>query len=212
MSFRFSFSDILYFTRNARKAPLIPEGFVLETPPERKATEIPFKPESSTSRSTLPTISQSLVSSPASSILEVPLGPVTLTGSDSMETLVNVVSKPGFPPPILQLYPPANGATHTRRISFADYATPPRPVEPVNVIDVSRVPSKPSAAAAETPEQAKPSRENVPNVEKKTKRRSIVRSISLLAPRTSGTKAHRFSVPAFSSLTDAMNKRASKRP
>jgi hypothetical protein len=40
MSFWISFSDILYFTRNARKTPLIPEGFVLETPPEHKGTAI----------------------------------------------------------------------------------------------------------------------------------------------------------------------------
>jgi hypothetical protein len=35
--------------------------------------------------------------------------------------------------------------------------------------------------------------------------------MSLLVPRTSGTKAHRFSVPAFSSVTDDMSKRASNR-
>lgn len=212
MSFRISFSDLLYFTRNARKAPLIPEGFVLETPPERKAVEIQLKPEPPIFRSTLPTISQSPVSSPASSILEIPLGPVILTGDNSTETLVNVISKPGFPPPILQLYPSANKPVQTRRISFADCIMPSRPVEPVNVVDVGQVPSKPSAAAAETPEQAKPFREDVPNMEKTSKRKSIVRSMSLLASRTSGAKAHRFSVPAFSSLTGVMNKRASKRP
>lgn len=209
MSFRISFSDLLYFTRNARKAPLIPEGFVLETPPERKPAEIQLKP---TFCSPLPTISQSLVPSPASSILETPLGSVISTGNNSTETLVNVVSKPGFPPPILQLYPPANKPVHTRRISFADCVMPSRTVEPLNVVDVGQVPSKPPAAAAETPEQVKPYREDVPNMEKTSKRKSIVRSMSLLARRTSGTKAQRFSVPAFSSLADVMNKRASKRP
>lgn len=211
MSFWMSFSDALYFTRIARKAPLIPEGFVLETPPERKAMEIQLKPESPTFSSTLPTIPQSPVPSPTSSVLEIPLGPVILIGNNSTETLVSVVSKPESLTPIPQLHPPANEAVQTRRISFADCATPSRPVEPVNVIDVGQVPPKPSVAAAETPEQTQPFRENVLNMEKKSKRKSIVR-MSLPAPRTSGTKAHRFSVPVFSSLTDVMSKRASKRP
>ncbi|KAG1854477.1 hypothetical protein DFJ58DRAFT_727910 [Suillus subalutaceus] len=209
MSFRISFSDLFYFTRNARKAPLIPEGFVLETPPERKAAEIQLKPEPPTFPSILPTTSQSPEPSPASSVLEISLAPVISTENNSTETLVNVVSKAGFPPPILQLYPPANKAGHTRRISFADCVMPSRPAEPLDVVDVGgrQVPSKPSAAAAETPEQAKPFIGDVPNVEKTSKRKSIVRSISLLARRASGTKAHRFSVPAFSSLVDVMNKR-----
>lgn len=182
MSFWITFSDILYFTRNARKTPLIPEGFVLETPPEHK------------------------VPSPASSIQ----GPVILLGNNSTETLVNIVSKPGSPTPILQLHPPANEAVQTRRISFADCPTPSRPVAPVNVIDIAQVPPKPSVAtAAETPEQAKPFREIVSNLETKSKRKSWMRSMSLLAPRTSGTKAHRFSVPAFSTVTDVTSKRAS---
>lgn len=180
MSFWISFSDILYFTRNARKTPLIPEGFVLETPPEHK------------------------VSSPVSSVQ----GPVILIGNNSTDTLVNIVSKPGSPPPILQLYPPANEVVETRRISFADCPIPSRPVAPVNVIDVGQVPPKPSVVtAAET--QAKPFREFVPNVEKRSRRKSWMRSMSLLAPRTSGTKAHRFSVPAFSTVTDVTSKRAS---
>jgi hypothetical protein len=212
MSFWISFSDILHFTRNARKAPLIPEGFVLETPPEREATVIQLKPESPTSCSTLPTISQSSVPSLASFVPETVLGPVILIGNNSTQTLVNVVSKPGSPTPILQLHPPAKEAVETRRISFADCPTPSRPVEPVNVMDVGQVPPKPSVAtAAETPEQAKPFRENVPILEKKSKRKSGMRRMSLLAPRTSGTKAHRFSVPAFSSVTDVMSKRASNR-
>lgn len=211
MSFWISFSDILYFTRNARKTqtPLIPEGFVLETPPERKATVIQLKPEPPTFCSTPPTISQSPVPSPTSSAPETPLGPVILIGDNSTETLVNIVSKSGSPTPILQLYPPASKVMQTRRISFADCPTPPRPVEPVNVIDVGQVPPKPSAV--ETPERAKPFRENVPKTEKKSKRRTIMQSMSLLAPRTSSTKAHRFSVPAFSSVTDVMSKRASNR-
>ncbi|KAG1798554.1 uncharacterized protein HD556DRAFT_1440259 [Suillus plorans] len=214
MSSWISFSDIFYFTRNARKAPLIPEGFVLETPLECKTTTaaIQLKPESPTSRSTLPTISQSPEPLPASSTPQTPLEPVIFIGNNSTETLVNVVSKPGFPTSILQLYPSANEAAHTRRISFADCATPSRPVKPVNVIDMGQVSYKPSAAAVETPEQAKPLREDVPDTEKKLKRKSIMRSMSLLGPRASGTKARRFSVPVFSSLTDAMNKRASKRP
>lgn len=213
MSFWVSFSDVLYFTRNsARKAPLIPEGFVLETPPARKPTPLQLKPESPTFRSTLPTISQSPVLSPTSLVPETPLGPVILIGNDSTETLVDVVAKPGSPTPILQLHPPANEAMQTRRISFAVCATPSRPVKPVNIIDVGQVPSKPSAVAAEIPEQANHFKENVPNMEKKSKRKRIVRSMSFLAPRISGTKAHRFSVPVFSSLMDAPSKRASKQP
>ncbi|KAG2099599.1 uncharacterized protein F5147DRAFT_336227 [Suillus discolor] len=213
MSSWISFSDIFYFTRNARKAPLIPEGFVLETPLERKpTTAIQLKPESPTSRSTLPTISKSTIPLPASSNPQTPPEPVIFIGNNSTETLVNVVSKPGFPTSILQLYPSVNEAAHTRRISFAECATPSRPVKPVNVIDMDQVSSKPPAAAVETPEQAKPLREDVPDTEKKLKRKSIMRSMSLLAPRAPGTKTRRFSVPVFSSLTDAMNKRASKRP
>lgn len=183
MSFWISFSDILYFTRNARKTPLIPEGFVLETPPEHK------------------------VSSPVSSVQ----GPVILIGNNSTDTLVNItVTKPGSPPPILQLHPPANEAVQTRRISFADCPTPSRPVAPVNVIDVGQVPPKPSVATASAAEtQAKSLREFVPNLEKRSQRKSWMRRMSLLAPRTSGTKAHRFSVPAFSTVTDVTSKRAS---
>ncbi|KAG2072937.1 hypothetical protein BDR04DRAFT_1095724 [Suillus decipiens] len=212
MSFRISLSNILYFTRNTKKASLIPEGFVLETPPEPKAMEVQFKPESPTFRSTLPTIFQSPVPSPASSILETPMGPIISTGNDSTETLVNVASKPGCPTPILRLYPLANEALHMRHISFADCVAPSRPVEPLNVTDMAQVPSKPSAAAADTPEQTKPLRENAPDVEKKSKRKSIMRSMSLRTPRTSGTKARRFSIPVFSSLSDVTSKRASKRP
>ncbi|KAG2367092.1 hypothetical protein BDR07DRAFT_1394273 [Suillus spraguei] len=212
MSFWISFSNILYFTRNTRKAQLIPEGFVLETPPERKAMEVQFKPESPTFRSTLPAIFQSPLPSPASSITEIPLGPVISTGNDSTETLVNVASKPGSLTPILQLYPLANEALHMRHISFADYVAPSHPVDPPNVTDMAQVPSKPSAVAADAPEQTKPLRENVPNMEKKSKRKSIMRSMSLLAPRASGTKARRVSVPVISSLTDVTSKRASKRP
>ncbi|KAG2131603.1 uncharacterized protein EDB93DRAFT_1108068 [Suillus bovinus] len=199
MTFRISFSDLLFFTRNARKAPLIPEGFVLEKPLERKATSIQLKPESPTFPSALPTTSQSPVPLPASPTPETPLMPVFSIGNPSTETLVNVVSQPGSPTPILQLYPPANEAVQTRRISFADCATPSRSVKPVNVIDVGQVSYKPSAAAAETHEQAKAFREDVPDMEKKSKRKSIMRS----------TKAHRFSVPVFSSLTHLTNKRAS---
>lgn len=99
-----------------------------------------------------------------------------------------------------------------RHISFADCVAPSRPVEPLNVTDMAQVPSKPSAAAADTPEQTKLLRENVPDVEKKLKRKSIMRSMSLRTPRTSGTKARRFSIPVFSSLSDVTSKRASKRP
>ncbi|KAG2135164.1 hypothetical protein DEU56DRAFT_808356 [Suillus clintonianus] len=207
MSFWISFSNVLYFTRNARKTPLIPEGFVLETPPEHNPTPLQFKPESPTFRSTLPTIPQSPATSSASLVPETSLGPVILIGNDSTETLVDVVTQPVFPISILQLHPPAKEAQQTRRISFAVCATPPHPVRPVNVIDVGQVPSKPSAATAETHEQAEHFREDVPDTEKKTKRKSIVRSMSFLGPRTSRTKARRLSVPVFSSLADALSKR-----
>ncbi|KAG2367098.1 hypothetical protein BDR07DRAFT_1394347 [Suillus spraguei] len=212
MSLWISISNILYSTRNTRKAPLIPEGFVLETPPELKATVVQLKSESPTFHSTLPTISQSPVPSPASSILDIPLGPVISTGNDSTETLVNVASKPGSPTSILQLYPLVNEAMQMRHVSFADCVAPLRPVEPLDVTDMAQVLSNPSAAAAGTPERAKPLRENVPNMEKKSKRKRILWRMSLLAPRTSGTKARRFSVTVFSSLTDVTSKRASKRP
>ncbi|KAG2072935.1 hypothetical protein BDR04DRAFT_1095717 [Suillus decipiens] len=96
--------------------------------------------------------------------------------------------------------------------SFADCVVPSRPVEPLNVTDMAPVPYTPSTAAAEIPEQAKPLRENIAHMEKKSKRKNVMRGMSLLAPRTSGTKAHRFSVPVFSSLSDGTSKRASKRP
>ncbi|KAG0701995.1 hypothetical protein DFH29DRAFT_999763 [Suillus ampliporus] len=211
MVFRISFSDVLYFTRNARKGPLIPEGFVLETPPEYKHTPLHLKLESPTFCSILPTIPQSPILPPASPVPDTLLGPVILIGNDSTETLVDVVPQPVFPTPILQLHPRTHEYLPTRRISFAVCAIPERPVKPSNVIDVGEVPSKPSAAAREIHEQGQYFRENVPELEKKSRRKSIVRTMSFLAPRRSRTKAHRFSVPVFSSLTDTLSKRASER-
>ncbi|KAG1727553.1 uncharacterized protein EDB91DRAFT_1252238 [Suillus paluster] len=211
MIFWISFSNVLHFTRHERRGHLIPEGFVLETPPERKPTPLQFTPESPTFYSIPPIIPQSPMLPPASLGLDTTLGPVILIGNDSTETLVNVITQPVFPTPILQHHPRTHETLPTRRISFAVCATPERSVKPPSVIDVDQVPCKPCAAAGETSEQGEYFKENVPEVEKISRRKSIARALSLRGSRTSRTKAHRFSVPVFTSLTDALSKRASKR-
>ncbi|OAX33107.1 hypothetical protein K503DRAFT_775966 [Rhizopogon vinicolor AM-OR11-026] len=190
MIFRISFSDVFNFIR---KGPLIPEGFVLETPPEYKPTPLQRQPESPISHSTLPTISQSPVSPLAYPISETPSGHVILIGHDSTETLVNVVVQPVHPKPILILDAFAHERRQTRRISFVDSAIMSRSTTPTDAISVGQ----PSVATGETFGQAEDLRD-VSEVEKKSRRKSIVRSMSLrLTPHAYRRKARRSSVPAL---------------
>lgn len=176
MIFRVSFS-VFYFTLHARKRSLIPEGFVLETSTERTPTPLQRQPESPTFHSTLPAISQSPAFSFASPISEIPSGPVVLIGNDSTETLVNVAAQPFHPKPILILNPPAHVDRQTRRISFADSVTPS------NVTSVNQIPCQPSTAAGGTLRHIENTREDVPEAGKISRRKSIVRTMSLLAPK-----------------------------
>jgi len=197
MIFRISFSDVFHFTLNARKGPLIPDGFVLETPPERRPTPLRRLSVSPSFPLTLPTIPQSPTSPLVFAVSESLSGPVMMKGNDSTETLVNTIAQPVHPKPILILDASAHERRQTRRISFADSVTTSRSVTPTNGISVGHVPCEPSAAAGEAQQQCEDIKENVPEVGKESRRKSIRRAMSLLAPRAYRGKVHRFSVPVF---------------
>ena len=193
MIFRVSFS-VFYFILHARKRSIVPEGFVVETPSERTPTPLQRQPESPTFHSTLPTIFQSPPLSLASPVSETPSRPVVLIGNDSTETLVNVVAQPFHPKPILILNPSAHVDRQTRRISFADSVTTPCSVTPINVTSVDHIPCQPSAAAGGTLRHIENTRENVPEAGKISRRKSFVRTMSLLAPKgVYRRRAHRSS-------------------
>jgi len=197
MIFRISFSDVFHFTLNARKGPLVPEGFVLETPPECRPAPLRRHSVSPSFHSTLPAISQSPTSPLMFAISETLSGPVTVIGNDSTQTLVNIVAQSAHPKSILILDASAHERRQTRRISFADSASASRSVTPTNDISVGQVPCEPSTPAGETQRQSEDIKENVPEVGKTSRRRSIRHAMSMLAPRAYRGKAHRFSVPAF---------------
>lgn len=194
MIFRISFSDVFHFTLNVRKGPLIPEGFVLETPPKHKPTSLQRQPGSPTSHSILPSISQSPVFQFASPVSETPSG--------STETLVNIIVQPVHLKPILILHPSATAheGLQTRRISFADSGIAPcsrTPTDAISMGQVTQVVCKPSMTTEETLGQGDNLRENMLDVGKKARRKSlrIRQTMSLLVPRAYCGKARRFSVP-----------------
>jgi hypothetical protein len=189
MIFRISFSDVFHFTLNARKGPLIPEGFVLETPPERRPTSLRRHSVPPSFPSTLPTIVQSPTSPLVFAVPETLSGPVMVIGNDSTETLVNIVPQPVYPKPILILNASAHERRQTRRISFADSVTS-RSVTPTNGISVGQVLCEPPAAVGETQRQSEDIKESVPEVGKESRRKSIRRVMSMLAPRAYRGKPH----------------------
>jgi len=197
MIFRISFSDVFHFTLNARKGPLIPDGFVLETPPERRPIPPRRLSVSPSFPLTLPAIPQSPTSPLVFAVSESLSGPVMMKENDSTETLVNTIAQPMHPKPILILDASAHERRQTRRISFADSVTTSRSVTPTNGINVGHVPCEPSAAAGEAQQQCEDIKENVHEVGKKSRKKSIRRAMSLLAPRAYRGKVHRFSVPVF---------------
>jgi len=204
-----SFPDVLRFALNARKGPLIPEGFILETLPEKPT---PLRHELKSRQSPAfrspppsPITSQppeSLFTSPVS---QTPSGSVTMTRNDSTETLVDIIVQPAHLKSILILHTPAHEVRQTRRISFADTAIMPCPGTPTTVASMGQV-------AEETLGQGEDLMESLPRASslptqtvaearKTSRRKSIMRTMSLLAPPVYRGKAWRLSVPNVASLT-----------